>query len=179
MQYRSPLGSGPSGNMWPKWPSQVLHITSTRSIPNIVSFSYFIAFSFMGCVKLGHPVPDSNFIVESNKGVSQHIQLYLPASWILHNAPEWGASVPFLRVILNCSGVNNSRHSDSVFSILRSGFGLPFTLKLITSFQLNIAFPFFWFIIQSYLTNTQNLLCIYPLLLYIFLKKFTAGLCIL
>jgi hypothetical protein len=80
IQYRNPLGSGPSGNTWPKWASQVLQRTSTRTIPNDESFLYLMALSFMGWVKLGHPVPDSNFIVESNSGALQHTQLYLPAS---------------------------------------------------------------------------------------------------
>ena len=57
-----------------------------------------MAFSLIGCVKLGHPVPDSNFIEESKSGVLQQTQLYKPASWAEHKAPECGASVPLLRV---------------------------------------------------------------------------------
>ena len=53
-----------------------------------------MAFSLIGCVKLGHPVPDSNFIEESKSGVLQQTQLYKPASWAEHKAPECGASVP-------------------------------------------------------------------------------------
>ena len=33
MQYRRPLGSGPSGKMCPKCASHTLHVTSTRIIP--------------------------------------------------------------------------------------------------------------------------------------------------
>ena len=80
MQYLKPLGSGPSGKTCPWCASHVLHITSTLTVPKEVSFSYLMAFSFIGCVKLGHPVPELNLIVESNKGVSQQTQLYFPAS---------------------------------------------------------------------------------------------------
>ena len=33
MQYRNPVGAGPSGNTCPRWLPQLLHITSVRSIP--------------------------------------------------------------------------------------------------------------------------------------------------
>ncbi len=33
IQKRSPLGAGPSGNTWPRWPSHFEHRTSTRTIP--------------------------------------------------------------------------------------------------------------------------------------------------
>jgi len=39
-----------------------------------------MAFSLIGCVKLGQPELESNFIVESNKGVLQQTQLYCPSS---------------------------------------------------------------------------------------------------
>jgi len=59
-QYRNPLGSGPSGNTCPRWLSHVLHRTSTLIIPNESSFIYWMAFSSIGCVKLGHPELESN-----------------------------------------------------------------------------------------------------------------------
>jgi hypothetical protein len=33
MQYRSPVGLGPSGNTWPRWAPQLLQTTSVRRIP--------------------------------------------------------------------------------------------------------------------------------------------------
>ncbi len=80
MQYLKPLGSGPSGKTCPG----VHHTYYTLLQPSLYQrgvFSYLMAFSFIGCVKLGHPVPELNLIVESNKGVSQQTQqLYFPAS---------------------------------------------------------------------------------------------------
>ena len=35
MQYRSPVGLGPSGNRWPRWESPCLLRTSTRTIPRL------------------------------------------------------------------------------------------------------------------------------------------------
>jgi hypothetical protein len=74
MQKRNPVGSGPSGNTWPRWASQTLHITSTRTMPKAVSFSYFIAFVAIGSVKLGQPDLLSNLIEESKRGVLQQMQ---------------------------------------------------------------------------------------------------------
>src|SRR5439155_23702967 len=48
MQYRRPVGRGPSGNTCPRWPPQFEHMTSVRVIPNVVSDSSSIAFSLAG-----------------------------------------------------------------------------------------------------------------------------------
>ena len=37
MQYRSPVGCGPSGNTCPKWPPHRAHVTSTRLIQRLRS----------------------------------------------------------------------------------------------------------------------------------------------
>ena len=50
-------------------------------MPKESSFTYFTEAISIGWVKLGHPDPDSNLMVESNNSVSQHEQLYTPASW--------------------------------------------------------------------------------------------------
>src|SRR3569833_1137394 len=97
-----------------------------------------MAFSLIGCVKLGQPVRESNLIDESNRGVSQQIQLYLPGSCRLQSSPLKARSVPCCRVMRNCSGVSRAFHSASVFSTLLSGVGLPLFAKLRTSFQLSI-----------------------------------------
>src|SRR5690606_17164000 len=39
MQYRSPVGGGPSGKTWPRCESQTLHSTSVRTMPWLVSGS--------------------------------------------------------------------------------------------------------------------------------------------
>src|SRR5690554_6482398 len=33
MQYRRPVGAGPSGKTWPRWPPQLAHLTSVRTMP--------------------------------------------------------------------------------------------------------------------------------------------------
>jgi hypothetical protein len=88
-----------------------------------------MAFSVIGCVKLGQPELESNLMVESKSGELQQIQWYFPASYIEHNSPEKGLSVPFCLVILNCSGVKISRHSVSVFLMILSGVGFPVEAK--------------------------------------------------
>jgi len=80
IQYLNPLGGGPSGKTCPKWASQTLHSTSILVIPKETSFRYLMTLSFSGCVKLGQPVRESNFIVESKSSVSQQIQVYFPGS---------------------------------------------------------------------------------------------------
>src|SRR5258708_4316606 len=70
----------------------------------------------MGCQKLGQPVPDSNFVLESKRTVLQQTQLYSPSAWLLAYLPVPGASVPAWRVTSNCSAVNCFFHSASGFS---------------------------------------------------------------
>ena len=67
----------------------------------------------MGCQKLGQPVPDSNFVLESKRTVLQQMQWYSPSSWLLAYLPVNGRSVPARRVTSNCSAVNCAFHSDS------------------------------------------------------------------
>src|SRR3989339_693940 len=59
MQYRSPVGGGPSLNTWPRWELACLLLTSVLT-PNQLrsSFSTMLSGS-RGLVKLGQPVPDS------------------------------------------------------------------------------------------------------------------------
>jgi hypothetical protein len=74
MQYRRPLGGGPSGNTWPRCASQVLQTVSTRFRKAGPSKRYAIALSATGCVNEGQPVPDSNFSEPSKRTVSQQTQ---------------------------------------------------------------------------------------------------------
>ena len=48
MQYRTPVGCGPSGKTWPRWPPQLAHSTSVRSIPKLRSCSSSTASSDAG-----------------------------------------------------------------------------------------------------------------------------------
>ncbi len=65
----------------------------------------------MGCQKLGQPVPDANFVLESKSTVSQQMQWYRPSAWLSAYLPVPGAYVPASRVTSNCSGDNCFFHS--------------------------------------------------------------------
>ena len=111
MQYRSPVGSGPSLKTWPKWASQTEQRTSVR----LPSGSVYTAFGAMGEEKLGQPVPDSNLACEENSGLRHPAQMYIPGrcSWV--SGLLLGHSVPLPRMISYCDRVNALRHSASVF----------------------------------------------------------------
>src|SRR6516165_4587861 len=53
MQYRRPVGSGPSLKTWPRWPLHFEHNTSVRIMPWLRSDSSSTWLSAAGCVKLG------------------------------------------------------------------------------------------------------------------------------
>jgi hypothetical protein len=98
MQYRNPLGAGPSGKTWPRCASQVLQIVSTRIRKEGPSKRYAIALTFAGWVNDGHPVPDSNLSEASKRTVSQQRQEYIPGSKSPHICELNGRSVPAWRV---------------------------------------------------------------------------------
>src|SRR5215831_622811 len=74
MQYRKPVGLGPSGKTWPRWASQRWQATAVRTMPNVVSRISSTFSLATGSQKLGQPVPESNFVAESNNAVSQQMQ---------------------------------------------------------------------------------------------------------
>src|ERR1035437_1535981 len=116
MQYRRPVGFGPSSKTWPTWASQRRHITSVRTLKKLRSSSVFTAFGAIGCQKLGQPVPESNFVSELKSGRSQHTQVYVPFAWLSQFGPLKARSVPFFRVTRYCSGVRSFFHSASVLT---------------------------------------------------------------
>ena len=65
--------------------------------------------------KLGQPVPDSNFVWELKRGVSQQIQLKMPVSSTFKRLPVKGLSVPAWRVTSKESGNSCFFHSASDF----------------------------------------------------------------
>src|SRR5215212_3819062 len=68
MQYRRPVGCGPSSKTCPRWESACLERTSVRDIQSFLSvFSTTLLLS-SGRVKLGQPVPDSNLSSDENSG---------------------------------------------------------------------------------------------------------------
>ena len=66
MQYRSPVGVGPSPNTWPRWPPQRRQTTSVRRMNRLLSGRSSTASATAGSVKLGHPVPELNLASERN-----------------------------------------------------------------------------------------------------------------
>lgn len=67
-----------------------------------------------GSVKLGHPVPLSNFSLASNKLVPQPAQRNLPGRFSRNSAQLPGRSVACPRITAYCSGLSMARHSASV-----------------------------------------------------------------
>src|SRR3954449_10253276 len=67
MQYRRPLGPGPSSKTWPRWPLHFEHSTSVRIMPWLISCSSSTWLSTAGCEKLGQPQPESNLASDSNR----------------------------------------------------------------------------------------------------------------
>src|SRR4029079_7865556 len=96
-------------------------VISTRRIPWLESWWHSTASSSTGCQKLGHPLPESYFVFELNKSAPQQTQRYTPDSLQSWYLPVKARSVPFWRVIRNCSGVSSRCHSSSLFSILSLG----------------------------------------------------------
>src|SRR5438046_803193 len=92
-----------------------------RVVPQELSFLYRITLSFTGSVKLGQPVPESNFVILSKSFVPQQIQSYTTGANNSLYSPLKACSVPCPRVIRNCSGVTNAFHSSSVFVTFLSG----------------------------------------------------------
>ena len=78
MQYRWPVGPGPSGKTWPRWPPQAAHVTSVRIIPWLESTCVSTLASDAGSTKLGQPEPESNFASERNSSVPHPAQRYMP-----------------------------------------------------------------------------------------------------
>src|SRR5579859_2234281 len=87
MQYRNPVGAGPSSNTCPRCASHLAQRTSVRTIPYFVSRCSTTPPPSAGWVKLGQPVPELNFVCESNSGAPQTTQWYIPASFVFQYAP--------------------------------------------------------------------------------------------
>src|SRR5688572_10636778 len=68
MQYRSPVGLGPSSNRWPRWESACADLTSVLANPSKRSVLVRMFEVSSGRVKLGQPVPESYLSSELNSG---------------------------------------------------------------------------------------------------------------
>src|SRR5712692_8424990 len=81
MQQRRPVGLGPSSNTWPRCASQRRQDTAVLRIPRLLSASSRTFSLAIGAQKLGQPVPESNFVSELKRAVSQQMQRNNPLSW--------------------------------------------------------------------------------------------------
>src|SRR3954453_17114148 len=70
-----------------------------------------------GSVKLGQPVPESNFASDEKSTTPQPAQRYMPSSFVCTYPPVNGGSVPLRRSTSYCAGVSSSRHCLSVLSV--------------------------------------------------------------
>jgi len=120
MQYRCPVGFGPSSKRWPRCPPHVPHTTSVRFMPCEWSGTSSTFPFEITSKKLGQPDPDSNFVSDEKSGVPHAAHTYVPASLFSSSSPVNGASVPFSRRILYCSGVSRFSQSASDMSLNRS-----------------------------------------------------------
>src|SRR5262245_63869507 len=66
-----------------------------------------------GAQKLGHPVPESNLVVEENSGAPQHTQLNMPARFSRLRGLVNAGSVPCCRVTRCCSGGSSFFHASA------------------------------------------------------------------
>src|SRR5262245_16503985 len=83
-----------------------------------VSGFWSTTFAATGFQKLGHPVPESNFVSEPNNSWPQQTHRYVPASCLFQYSPVNARSVPFFRATRYCSGVSCFFHSSSVLCTL-------------------------------------------------------------
>ena len=113
MQYRSPVGCGPSSNTCPRCPPHPAQCTSVRTISQLRSTLVATACS-RGRQKLGQPVPLSNFVLEANSSRPHPAHLKTPSRCSRFKGLVKGCSVACRRSTRNCAADNVPRHSSSV-----------------------------------------------------------------
>src|SRR6266480_6595059 len=94
IQYRLPVGCGPSSKTCPRCPPH-LSRTSTRGSPGILSSSFKTkASGRIGAQNDGQPVPESYFCSERKTGSLHPALKYVPFLFSYSSAPVKGISVP-------------------------------------------------------------------------------------
>ncbi len=74
MQYRSPVGWGPSSKTCPRCPPHDAHTTSVRTMPWLRSTRFSTESSEDGSTKLGQPEPEWNFASDRNSSAPHPAQ---------------------------------------------------------------------------------------------------------
>jgi hypothetical protein len=113
MQYRMPVGAGPSSKRWPRCESPAFERTSIRVMPWLRSTLSMTLSRTTGRVKLGHPVPESNLSRDENSGSPVATSTYKPASWLSQNSLWNGGSVASRWVTSYCMAVRRFFSSSS------------------------------------------------------------------
>src|SRR2546425_11434333 len=98
MQYRKPLGAGPSSKTCPRWESACADRTSVRAMKSERSVRVWMFAGSSGFVKLGHPVPDSNLSSEEKSGSPDTTATESPGRWLAQYSVWNGGSVASRRV---------------------------------------------------------------------------------
>src|SRR5437868_14065913 len=101
-------------------------------MPKVLSLTTARCFSANGAVKLGQPVPLSNFWFAANNGRPHNLQQYTPGFLLLRRTPQNGRSVPWFsntsrssRVsadssVRRCSGDGGERSKSCPVSLVES-----------------------------------------------------------
>src|SRR5450755_3797012 len=97
MQYRWPVGCGPSSKTWPRWLPQFAHKTSVRFMPRLLSSRAMTFPCAAISEKLGQPQPESNLASDLNKTSPHAAQRYTPGSLLFQYLPVKACSVPASR----------------------------------------------------------------------------------
>src|SRR5262249_57824103 len=92
-----PDGPGPRPKRWPRCPPPGRHTTPEPYTPWLRPGRSSPASGTAGSVKLGQPVPDSNFVSELNSSAPPAAHLYTPSSWQSQYSPVNAGSVPAWR----------------------------------------------------------------------------------
>ena len=100
-------------NTCPRWLPQLAQCTSVLTMPWLRSTAVSTDPS-IGSLKLGQPVPLSNFSRDPNSGRSHPAQENVPGRFSCSSAQLPGASVPCPRITSYCSWVRSRRHSPSL-----------------------------------------------------------------
>ena len=115
MQYRRPVGGGPSGKRCPRCPPHRAQCTSVRIMKNARSMDVATAPS-SDVQKLGHPVPLSYLAEDEKSGWWQPAHENTPCRFSSFSGLEYAHSVFPPRSTRYAAGSSNARHSASVLS---------------------------------------------------------------